>query len=157
MGSGKDLKKRKKKIRVDRNPFIVIDGKKRFMCKNHGLVSEKDTYMNRHSGDRVYGQCRICSRISVNKHYQVNRKKYCDLSEEEKSRYIKKQQKSRIKTNYAEKQKIRDKVNSEELRDPYVKYLIQQRMGIPAKEIPMPLIEVYRAIVKIKRIKYQRI
>jgi hypothetical protein len=157
MGKGKDVKPRKKRAYKARNSFIVINGIKRFICKNHGIVSEKDTYINRHSGSREYGQCRICLRISINKYYAVGRKKYCELSDEEKIEYIKKQEKSRIKNNYAEKQKARDKENSKELRDPYIKNLIKQRLGIPAKEASPVLVETMRALITIKRIKYKRV
>jgi hypothetical protein len=87
----------------------------------------------------------------------VGRKKYCELSDEEKIEYIKKQEKSRIKNNYAEKQKARDKENSKELRDPYIKNLIKQRLGIPAKEASPVLVETMRALITIKRIKYKRV
>lgn len=144
------------KERTSRNGFVYINGKKRFICKHHGLVSEKDTYVNKHSGSKEYGQCRICLRTSTNKYYVVGRKKYCDLSEEEKTQYIKNQQERRLKSNWAEKQKKRDKANSEELKDPYIKNMIRQRLGIPAKEVPPVFVEIYRAIIKIKRIKYKR-
>ncbi len=158
MGLGKDLKPRKKRAYKPRNSLVVVNGEKRFICKNHGIVSEKDIKINKHSGSRAYSACGICLKISYAKYNQsIKRRKRSELSEEEKITLRKAEAIRRIKNKSLEKQRIRERNNSKELNDLYIKNLIRQRLGLSAKDISLPLIETYRVLVKIKRIRYKRI
>ena len=156
MGLGKDLKKRKKRAYKPRNSFVMINGIKKFICKSHGIVSEKDIHINKHSGSKPYNVCQICIRASYAK-YNARRKKRSELPEEEKVRLRKADAIRRIKNNTLEKQKIRENNHSKELSDFYIKNLIRQRLGLSAKDMSPPLIEAYRALLKIKRIRYKRV
>lgn len=153
MVRGKDLIPRKKREGRVINPIIRIHGKKRYICKVHGLVSIKDTYINNHSHTKEYAQCRICLRISYKKYNAKRNAKIGNVSTQEK---IKIRKKWKLRYYDSGKQKIRDEKNSKELRDPYIKHMIRQRFGMKTKEISPIFIEAYRALLLLKRTLYKR-
>ncbi len=111
-----------------------------FFCKQHGKMSPENFRLCKYKGRPDYYRCKLCTaaqKRAVN-HYKERYKKVKGDGRFERARDL---------------HRIARKKHINNLTDGIVKEYLRVRYGFNVKEIPAYLIELYRHIIKINRLK----
>jgi Na+-translocating ferredoxin:NAD+ oxidoreductase RnfC subunit len=140
-------------------------------CSKCKEERDEGCFYKRSDGQGVYrSQCKLCTDanpkkkesqkryIDRNREIINNRRKNYNIDKSKKALYMKDYRVKNIE-DLREKATMRSKIKREKIHDEYILSLISQASGVSylsKKDVPQSIIDIYRDIVKLKRVIKKR-
>lgn len=132
------------------------------ICKTHGVLDKKDIAshlskrISKKTGERLITRtCKICNSIKANKFNKQNPDRVFVYNQKSIAKNKKKRLQRALSFNKSPEGKQYQKKYTErikkELHDTYIKRLLHTQLNIKKKDIPKPLIDLKRHLIKLKQ------